>query len=191
MTERRASPLWRTATPAAVVAILCAAAILAEPAPVRGLKNTGIDAVSQVQAPAANPSVTVGDIDAAAVRAIGDWPWPRARLAALVSAIAAGKPSAIALDMVLSGRCGAVDPGNADLAAAIARAPVTLGFVLSDQPGAVPASSPVALRQPLDFLGLWQSPGAETPCPEFAKAAEGLSGISSPFSRSYCGAGCG
>ncbi|MET0290670.1 MAG: CHASE2 domain-containing protein [Pseudoxanthomonas sp.] len=45
--------------------------------------------------------VVVVDIDEVALSAVGQWPWPRYRVAALVERIAAEQPSAIALDILL------------------------------------------------------------------------------------------
>lgn len=45
--------------------------------------------------------VTVVEIDEQSLREVGQWPWPRNRLAALVDAIAARAPAAIGLDMYL------------------------------------------------------------------------------------------
>ena len=45
--------------------------------------------------------VTVIEIDEQSLREIGQWPWPRNRLAALVDAIAAHSPAAIGLDMYM------------------------------------------------------------------------------------------
>ena len=48
----------------------------------------------------AAPAVIVA-IDERSIAALGQWPWPRDRLAALVDRIAAAKPRAIALDILL------------------------------------------------------------------------------------------
>jgi adenylate cyclase len=45
--------------------------------------------------------VTVVEIDAKSLRALGQWPWPRTVMAQLVDTIAAPGPAAIALDFVL------------------------------------------------------------------------------------------
>ncbi|MGA2552934.1 MAG: CHASE2 domain-containing protein [Burkholderiaceae bacterium] len=46
--------------------------------------------------------VAVVDIDDRSLDAVGQWPWPRYRLAQLVSAVHDGKPAAIGLDVLLS-----------------------------------------------------------------------------------------
>ena len=45
--------------------------------------------------------VTIVEIDEGSLKAIGQWPWPRNRLADLVDAIAQQKPSAIGLDIFM------------------------------------------------------------------------------------------
>ena len=160
-----------------VTAILAAAIILFAPNFAVSTREAAIDAISQTFPASVEARVLAVDIDEASVKALGNWPWPRSQLAQLIGKIAAGEPAAIALDFVLNGRCGAADPGNAALGEALAMAPATIGFVLSDQPDLLPAVSPVALRQPVALPGLWQSPGAELPCPEFS-AVTGLATVS-------------
>jgi adenylate cyclase len=46
-------------------------------------------------------TATVVDIDEVSLEAVGQWPWPRYRIGALVEAIAAKQPAAIALDILL------------------------------------------------------------------------------------------
>ncbi|NUZ05280.1 CHASE2 domain-containing protein [Piscinibacter koreensis] len=45
--------------------------------------------------------VAVVDIDDVSLSAVGQWPWPRYRLAALIERVAAEQPAAIALDILL------------------------------------------------------------------------------------------
>ena len=45
-------------------------------------------------------NVVVIDIDDVSLSAVGQWPWPRYRIATLVQAIAAAKPQAIGLDII-------------------------------------------------------------------------------------------
>jgi HD-GYP domain-containing protein (c-di-GMP phosphodiesterase class II) len=48
----------------------------------------------------ANDTIVV-DIDDVSLSAVGQWPWPRYRLASLVDRVAAARPAAIALDILL------------------------------------------------------------------------------------------
>ncbi len=48
------------------------------------------------------PDTVVVDIDEVSLSALGQWPWPRYRVAQLIERLAAGHPSAIAMDIVFS-----------------------------------------------------------------------------------------
>lgn len=48
-----------------------------------------------------NQPVTIVEIDEQSLKEIGQWPWPRNRLAQLIDAIAAQQPAAIGLDMYM------------------------------------------------------------------------------------------
>jgi CHASE2 domain len=45
--------------------------------------------------------VIVIDIDRASIDALGAWPWPRAKMARLVEAVASARPGAIAIDVLM------------------------------------------------------------------------------------------
>ncbi|HZR34692.1 MAG TPA: CHASE2 domain-containing protein [Nevskia sp.] len=97
-----------------------------------------------------NDGVVVVAIDDASLQAMGQWPWPRSKMAELVDRIAAEHPAAIAIDALFaepdrlspkqqgllllkagySGLAGALDSlpdYDAQFAAALHRAPVVLG----------------------------------------------------------------
>ena len=67
----------------------------------------------------------IAAIDASSLRRYGRWPWPRAGLARLLQAIAKGKPSVIAVDLLFADP----SPGDAQLAAALG----TGKFVLAER----------------------------------------------------------
>jgi len=72
-------------------------------APVTRLDRAILDALlvhTASQQPA--PDTVVVDIDDVSLSAVGQWPWPRYRIAALIDRIAGGQPAAIALDILLS-----------------------------------------------------------------------------------------
>jgi CHASE2 domain-containing sensor protein len=87
-------------------AVLIAAAIgaagLLRLAPVARLDNAVLDGLMRATAidKQARDTVVV-DIDDVSLAAVGQWPWPRYRLAALVERIAAERPAAIALDILM------------------------------------------------------------------------------------------
>ncbi|WP_394000174.1 CHASE2 domain-containing protein [Luteimonas sp. WGS1318] len=89
-----------------VAGVLVAVAVgiggLLRVAPVERLDNAVLDGLMRATAsgvPA--PDAVVVDIDDVSLSAVGQWPWPRYRLAALVERIAADRPAAIALDILL------------------------------------------------------------------------------------------
>jgi HD-GYP domain-containing protein (c-di-GMP phosphodiesterase class II) len=47
-------------------------------------------------------NIVVIDIDEMSLSAVGQWPWPRYRMASLIETIATGKPAAIGLDVLFS-----------------------------------------------------------------------------------------
>jgi HD-GYP domain-containing protein (c-di-GMP phosphodiesterase class II) len=85
--------------------LLIAAAIglggLFQHAPVAQLDRSLLDALlvhTASNAPATDTVVV--DIDEVSLAALGQWPWPRYRVAALIERIAAARPKAIALDIL-------------------------------------------------------------------------------------------
>jgi HD-GYP domain-containing protein (c-di-GMP phosphodiesterase class II) len=69
--------------------------------PVAGLDRFVLDTLLVRTASGASARDTVVvDIDEVSLSAMGQWPWPRYRVAELIERIAAGHPSAIALDIV-------------------------------------------------------------------------------------------
>jgi len=47
--------------------------------------------------------VVIVDIDRPTLAALGNWPWPRATMAHLVNTVAAGHPTALAIDILFAG----------------------------------------------------------------------------------------
>jgi len=150
--------------------------------------------------------VTVVDIDRRSIDTLGDWPWPRDTMARLVEAMAAKRPAAIAIDILLAEpddrspaalarRLGSVTgraeistlaeglpDGDERLARAISTVPVALGLVLDpDRNGTLPGVAVVS-RGPLPFDDLWQTTGAVGPTESLAAAANGIGALSLPGS---------
>ncbi len=85
--------------------------------------------------------VVIVTIDNATLKAEGEWPWPRERLARLIDAILAAHPAALGLDIILPRSSPQVSPGaetgaagDAALARAISAGSVVVG-VLPDSAG--------------------------------------------------------
>ena len=113
--------------------------------------------------------VVVVAIDAPAIAAHGPWPWPREILARLLEGVAAQRPAAIALDIVLETPA----PGDAALAAAISAAPVVQAVLAGARP--VPRGPGVALVGAPDLSGLQEIPGLAAPA--VGDAPQGFAGL--------------
>ena len=90
------------------------------------LRERGFDRLLPLlpERPATGPEIAIIDIDRDTLTRLGPWPWPRARLAALVGAAGAGTPAVIAVDILLAGpdRFSAkalLGPASVPLAAAL------------------------------------------------------------------------
>jgi len=148
--------------------------------------------------------VVVIDIDRRSLDALGSWPWSRDTMARLVEAVASGKPSVVAIDILfvqadtrspaalarqlgsLTGRqdlstlAADLPDGDKRLAAAIRSVPATLGFVLdADNTDAIPGV-PVLARHPVVLDGLWRMTGGIAPLPPLLDATKGLGALSLP-----------
>jgi adenylate cyclase len=149
--------------------------------------------------------VIVIDIDRRSLEAVGPWPWRRETIAGLVETVAAGRPAAIAIDVLfekpderspaalarrlgeITGRseitalAGELPDGDKRLAVAVASAPTTLGVVLDPDLETAFVVSPVLSRGPLPFDDdLWQSAGGIGPTAALVTAASGFGVLSLP-----------
>lgn len=151
------------------------------------------------------PGVAVVDIDEASLARLGQWPWPRDQVAALVDAIGAHGAAVIAFDMAfaepdrtsllaqaprLQARGIAINPGLAPelldndraFAAAIARHPVVMGVALSNELSS-PLAAPLAGiahagSDPRSYLPNYQ--GGLDNLPVLSAAASGIGSFSFP-----------
>jgi adenylate cyclase len=146
-----------------------------------------------------SPRIVVVDIDSAALRQYGPWPWGRLMLARLVEALVEAKPSVIGLDMLLAGedrlspasvaRRLATQTGRSDLAAiageladgdeelgrALGRTPTVLGAVLTDEPAPkIHVFAPILVRGAPRLLRMWSAEAAIWPLPRLARFAAGV-----------------
>jgi adenylate cyclase len=150
---------------------------------VRGLRERAFDTFL-VWSPRVETSndIMVVDIDRDALAAVGPWPWPRERLADLIERIAAGKPKALAIDILLvSKKIGAAGSSDRRLADAIARVPTVLAVVLDPEPSrdAVP-STPIAVGEDVKLPDLMITAGIAAPAPALVANAQGFGVISLP-----------
>jgi adenylate cyclase len=158
----------------------------------------------------ADPPVVIVDIDEKSLHELGQWPWPRTVLAQLVNRLSAAGAAVIAFDVLFSepdrtapqallkllhgegaSEAGAEqllaampDP-DAQFAAAMAKAPVVLGFELAGRGG----SPQTAIKASFSALGAlgedpWRYvdrfPEAVGALPEFQKAASGNGFVNEP-----------
>ena len=81
--------------------------------------------------------ITIVDIDDRSLKELGQWPWPRKTLAALVDAIAVQNPLCVVLDMLFAEPDRLNDTNDSILAKSLAKTPTLLGYQFrSEQEGA-------------------------------------------------------
>ena len=91
-------------------------------------------------------------IDEASLAELGPWPWPRARLAALVAASRAAGAAGVAVDVLLLD----ARPGDAELAAALVAGPALLVASLDDAAASWLAPPPVLRAAARTAHGLFE-----------------------------------
>lgn len=146
-------------------------------------------------------AVVVVDIDRATLASLGTWPWSRDRLAHLADAIAAGQPAVLGVDILLdapdrlsaaalAAALAAAAPdatltaptplvdGDAALAAALARQPAALGFVIDPEaPHHAPPLAPVLTRGAVALPAIWRGLGFIGPAPALVAGAAGMGAL--------------
>ena len=164
----------------AVVALLITLRA-ADPHPLPMARDLGFDLYQRLKPrEARDVPVRVVAIDEASLAALGQWPWPRARLAQLVTRLTELGAAAVALDMVLA-EPDRVDPeGDAVLGQALAAAPAILGFAVSAEAAALPQApkAGIAISGTDPRPALPRLPGTVLPLPDLAVAAAGLGSLS-------------
>jgi len=98
---------WPSAQQWWVTVLLLVAALLLrvwDPEPVARLRLSVFDSYLRLSPRVADPElpVKIVDIDAASLQQIGQWPWPRSRLAELVTKLREAGAKSIALDIILA-----------------------------------------------------------------------------------------
>ena len=126
--------------------------------------------------------VRIVAVDDESLKRLGQWPWPRERLAALVDALKRAGVASISFDFLFSEKDRGDATGPADntpdaaFAHALDGAPVVLGSFVSDAPngagGSVKAGFVSAGDDATKFLT--PSPGALAPLSELAQHAAGV-----------------
>jgi len=126
--------------------------------------------------------VRIVDIDDESLKRLGQWPWPRERLAALVKALKGAGAASVAFDFLFSekdrGDAAAADASSPDAAfgQAMDDAPVVLGGFVTQAPNGASAPAKAGFvaagDDPAKFLTPW--PGLLSPLPELAQHASGV-----------------
>lgn len=154
-----------------------------DPQPLQDLRAASLDIYQRLQPRAAIAApVTVVAIDEASLRAQGQWPWPRHRLAELTDRLLAAGAAAVGFDVLFAEPdrlSSALRDGDADFAAAIADRPVALAF--TDMPGEgplPPVKAGFAVSGEEVASGLTPLSAAIQPLPALTEAASGLGHIS-------------
>lgn len=164
-------------------------------------REAAVDAVLLQAGPAPQGAVVVVDIDEEALRRIGPWPWPRDRLAELVSVIASEVPLAVGLDVLLEGpdraspvtlarrlaeeageealadRIRTLPDPDAALAVAISAAPVVLASLVGGDATSV-AAAPILVKGTPPSLTPWGAPGVSLPHAPLAAEAVAIGSAS-------------
>lgn len=177
---------------------------LLDPPPLQTARHAVFDQFQRWQPRLYQPApVRIIDIDDESLRQLGQWPWPRTRVAELIERLQAAKASAIALDILfaepdrtspaamlalwqpppgLARQIGELPDHDAVMAQAVSRGRVVLGFTLNHQPrdGAplpVVKAGFVALNQPAQPY-LHDFSGSVAALPGLIHAAQGNGAIS-------------
>ncbi|MBB3930648.1 adenylate cyclase [Kaistia hirudinis] len=165
-----------------VVAYLVGAVLLriSDPFPVEALRYLGFDLYQRIDPapPVADKPVVIVDIDEDSLKALGQWPWPRTRMAELAQRLFEAGAATVAFDMLFSEAdqtspeevvkrlppeqaalvAGSIDPAAGNdkaLAAVLAQTPSVLGISLSRGGGEKPeirAGFAVAGDDPKPFV---------------------------------------
>ena len=188
-----------------VVAFLAGATLLriSDPFPVQALRYLGFDLYQRLDPapPIADNPVVVVDIDEDSLDSIGQWPWPRTKMAELTRRLTAAGAAAIAFDIMFSEPdqtspeeivkrlppeqaarvADFVDPAgghDTDFANALAASPSVLGLSLSGAGGDAPtvrSGFATAGDDPRPFITNFA--GAVANLPDLEAAAQGIGSI--------------
>jgi adenylate cyclase len=190
---------------AAVLLLAAVALRIADPEPVARLRLAVFDTYLNLAPRAVDPAlpVRIVDIDNASLARVGQWPWPRTRLAEIIDRLKADGARTITVDLILAepdrlspgefaklfaeqpelaplvGQASQLPSNDERLAAAIAAAPVTIGLAgetAGDKPPPKPhASFVIAGDDPLQFVPRFK--GAVESLPVITNAAGGLGAV--------------
>jgi adenylate cyclase len=190
---------------AAALLLVAVGLRIADPEPVARLRLAVFDTYLDLAPRTLDPSlpVRIVDIDDASLARVGQWPWPRTRLAEIVDRLNADGARTITVDLILAepdrlspgefaklfaaqpelaplvGKASALPSNDERLAAAIASAPVVVGLAgetAGDRPPPTPhAHFAIAGDDPLQFVPRFK--GTVESLPVLTKPAQGLGAV--------------
>ena len=185
--------------------LLAAALRIADPGPVAALRLSVFDTYLKLTPRSADPAhpVRIVDVDEPSLRRVGQWPWPRTKLAEIVDKLKSAGASTISIDLIfaeadrlspgefaklfaevpelvpLASEAATLPSNDEELAEAIAAAPVILGFAAENEsgskPGPVRARFAFAGDDPKDFVPSFK--GGIGSLPTLTARAEGLGAV--------------
>lgn len=180
-----------------VIVVLLTTLRVGDPFPVQVAREIGFDFFQRLH-PRPDPDlpVRVVDIDEASLRELGQWPWPRDRLATIADRLGELGAAAVGFDILFPEpdrmspqRLAALLPGvdaaalpdhDATFATALGRTPSILGF--SRTPDAPPlagaAKGGFAISGPDPTASIPYLTGVAAPLPTLREAAPGLAALS-------------
>lgn len=190
-----------------VVGVLAGAFALRvwDPAPVARLRLAAFDSflVAHPRTPDPDFPVRIVDIDEASLQKLGQWPWPRTRMAELIERLSGSGARTIAIDLVLAEpdrlspaalaetvagiadlkplaeRASSLPSNDVRLANVISKAPVVLGFSAETGPQRQlsPPRAAFALAGDDPKVAVPRFEGGTGPLPLLAEAAQGLGAV--------------
>ncbi len=192
--------MWARLLPALtglLIVLLLAGVRVADPYPVQVLREIALDFYQRLQ-PRPNGAypVRVIDIDEPSLAEIGQWPWPRDRLARLTDRLTELGAAAIGFDVLfpepdrmsparIAAELPGIDPSTLPdydqvFADALSRGPAILGFsrAPSGQPLQTPPRGGFAVSGPDPSEGVPFLTGVAAPIPMLSDAAPGLAALS-------------
>jgi adenylate cyclase len=185
--------------------LLAVALRIADPEPVARLRLAVFDTYLNLKPREVDPAlpVRIVDIDDASLARIGQWPWPRTRLAEIIDRLKADGARTVTLDLILAepdrlspgefaklfaaqpelaplvGQASQLPSNDERLAVAIAAAPVVVGLAGETAGGTPPpkphASFVIAGDDPLQFVPNFS--GTVESLPVLTKPARGLGAV--------------
>ena len=191
-----------------LVLVLSLALLIWNPRPIQNLRNVAFDAYQRIGPRIyEDRKVRIVDVDEESLKRLGQWPWPRARIAELVDRLDAAGVRVVGFDVIfaepdrnaptrmlerwgdipaLKTIAAALPDDDEVFAKALARTPTVLGLALSRLATPFPAPSP---KVPIAVMGDDPAPhiaryrGAVPPLPGLLEATRGLGSINFDTTR--------